>query len=291
MTNILITGAKGQLGSELSKISGNYPDCHFLFTDVEELDITDSQSVLDYTKKNAVDIIINCAAYTAVDKAEEDEEKARLINAVSVKNLVTACEDNNIRFIHVSTDYVFNGEAYCPLKESDSVSPLGVYGNTKLEGEQYIIDSNIEGIVIRTSWLYSSFGNNFVKTMMRLGAERDSLDVIFDQIGTPTYAADLAFTIMSIISKEKKLDSKGKIYHFSNEGVASWYDFALAIFELSEINCSVNPIESTEYPTPAKRPYYSVLNKGKIKNDFNISIPHWRESLKKCLSEIVKSNN
>ncbi len=291
MTNILITGAKGQLGSELCKISVNYPDCHFLFTDVEELDITDLQSVLDYTKKNAVDIIINCAAYTAVDKAEEDEEKARLINAVSVKNLVTACEDNNIKLIHVSTDYVFNGEAYYPLKESDSVSPLGVYGNTKLEGEQYIKNSNIEGIVIRTSWLYSSFGNNFVKTMMRLGTERDSLVVIFDQIGTPTYAADLAFTIMSIISKREKLDSKGKIYHYSNEGVASWYDFALAIFELAGINCNVNPIESSEYPTPAKRPFYSVLNKGKIKSDFNISIPHWRVSLKRCLSEIAKSNN
>ncbi len=291
MSNILITGSKGQLGSELSKISGNYPDCHFLFTDVEELDITDSQSVLVYTKKNAVDIIINCAAYTAVDKAEEDEDKARLINAVSVKNLVKACEANNIKLIHVSTDYVFNGEAFYPLKESESVNPLGVYGKTKLEGEQYIIDSNIEGIVIRTSWLYSSFGNNFVKTMMRLGAERDSLGVIFDQIGTPTYAGDLAFSIMSIISGAKKLDSKGKTYHFSNEGVASWYDFALAIFELSGINCSVNPIESSEYPTPAKRPYYSVLNKGKIKNDFNFSIPHWRESLKKCLSEIAQSNN
>ncbi|MCW3786755.1 dTDP-4-dehydrorhamnose reductase [Plebeiibacterium sediminum] len=288
--NILVTGGNGQLGSELKHIAFQYPQLNCMFTDVEELDITNQDDIISYVEEHNVGLIINCAAYTAVDKAESDIERARIINATAVKNLIKACELSSAKLIHISTDYVFNGEAFCPLKESDQVIPLGVYGLTKLEGEQYVVSSNEEGIIIRTSWLYSSFGNNFVKTMMRLGVERESLGVIFDQVGTPTYAADLAGAIMSIINSNEKLDKKGKVYHYSNEGVASWYDFALAIFELSGIKCIVNPIEASEYPTPAKRPYYSVLNKKKIKNDFNISIPYWRDSLRSCLYEIEKSN-
>ncbi len=286
--NILVTGGNGQLGSELKHIAFQYSALNFLFTDVQELDITNQKETFSYVKANKIDLIINCAAYTAVDKAESDIEKARSINATAVENLIKACELTSAKLIHISTDYVFNGETFCPLKESDQVTPLGVYGDTKLEGEQFVVASYIEGLIIRTSWLYSSFGNNFVKTMMRLGVERESLGIIFDQVGTPTYAADLAGAIMSIISGNEKLDKKGKVYHYSNEGVASWYDFALAIFELSGIHCVVNPIESSEYPTPAKRPYYSVLNKQKIKSDFNISIPYWRDSLSSCLREIEK---
>ncbi len=287
--NILVTGGNGQLGSELKHIEFQYPQLNCSFTDLEELDITNQDDVISYVKEHNIGLIINCAAYTAVDKAESDIEKARLINATAVKNLVNACELSSAKLIHISTDYVFNGEVFCPLKESDQVTPLGVYGDTKLDGEQFVVASSVEGLIIRTSWLYSSFGNNFVKTMMRLGVERESLGVIFDQVGTPTYAADLAGAIMSIISSNEKLDKNGKVYHFSNEGVASWFDFALAIFELSGIKCIINPIESSEYPTPAKRPYYSVLNKKKIKRDFNISIPYWRESLRSCLREIEKS--
>ena len=286
--NVLVTGGNGQLGSELKQIAFQYPELDLIFTDVEELDIINKDKILSYIQEHNIKLIINCAAYTAVDKAESEVDKARLINAKAVENLVKACELTYAKLIHISTDYVFNGEAFCPLQESNIVTPLGIYGVTKLEGEQFVVASNIEGIIIRTSWLYSSFGNNFVKTMMRLGVERESLGIIFDQVGTPTYAADLAVAIMSIISSNEKLDKKGKIYHYSNEGIASWYDFALAIFELSGIHCVVNPIESSEYPTPAKRPYYSVLNKQKIKSDFNISIPYWRDSLSSCLREIEK---
>ncbi len=286
--NVLVTGGNGQLGSELKQIAFQYPELDLIFTDVEELNIINKDKILSYIQEHNIKLIINCAAYTAVDKAESEVDKARLINAKAVENLVKACELCSAKLIHISTDYVFNGETFCPLKESDQVTPLGVYGDTKLVGEQFVVASYIEGLIIRTSWLYSSFGNNFVKTMMRLGVERESLGIIFDQVGTPTYAADLAGAIMSIISGNEKLDKKGKVYHYSNEGVASWYDFALAIFELSGIHCVVNPIESSEYPTPAKRPYYSVLNKQKIKSDFNISIPYWRDSLSSCLREIEK---
>ena len=281
--NILVTGSNGQLGSELKAISGWYSDHSFLFTDVDELDITNSRRLLEFFKENEIDAVINCAAYTAVDKAENEIDLARRINALAVENIVKACEECRVKLVHVSTDYVFNGEYYLPLSETEKVEPLGVYGLTKREGEESVIKSSIEGIVIRTSWLYSSFGNNFVKTMLRLGEERESLGIIFDQIGTPTYAADLAVVIMNVISSEKRMDTKGKVYHFSNEGVASWYDFAKAIFDFAEINCVVNPIETYEYPTPARRPHYSVMNKAKIKRDFKITIPYWRDSLKTCI--------
>ena len=286
--NILVTGSNGQLGSELKIISKGYFDHSFLFTDVDELDITDSQKLLEFFEKNEIDAVINCAAYTAVDKAEAEKDLAFKINALAVENLVKACEEYHAKLVHISTDYVFNGEYFKPLAEIEKVEPLGVYGLTKREGETIVVNSSIDGIVIRTSWLYSSFGNNFVKTMLRLGVERESLGIIYDQIGTPTYAADLAVAIMNIISSGKRMDTKGEVYHYSNEGVASWYDFAKAIFELADIDCVVNPIETSEYPTPASRPHYSVMNKAKIKGDFNISIPYWRESLEKCIKVLQR---
>jgi len=287
--NILVTGSNGQLGSELKAISTRYQGHSFVFTDVDELDITDSQKVFELFKKNEFDAVINSAAYTAVDKAETENDLASQINALAVENIVKACGEYSAKLVHISTDYVFNGEYYLPLSESETAAPLGVYGLTKREGEEFVINSSIDGIVIRTSWLYSSFGNNFVKTMLRLGAERKSLGIIFDQIGTPTYAADLAVVIMNVISSENRMDTKGKVYHFSNEGVASWYDFAKAIFELAEINCDIKPIETQDYPTPAKRPHFSVMNKAKIKNDFKIIIPYWRDSLKTCIQLLQRS--
>lgn len=286
MMNILVTGANGQLGSELKNQALAYSQYKFFFTDIQELDICKSHDVLKYVQENAIGLIINCAAYTAVDKAETDIEKARLINVDAVNNLVNACEIVNARLIHVSTDYVFNGEYYKPLSEDVEVSPIGVYGITKHQGEEKVINASIESIVIRTSWLYSSYGNNFVKTMMRLGAERDELGVIFDQVGTPTYACDLATAIFQVIKRGRKMDESGKIYHFSNEGVASWYDFAIAIMKYAGISCKVKPIKTADYPTPAMRPHYSVLDKSKIKKDFEIEIPYWKESLQRCIDLI-----
>jgi dTDP-4-dehydrorhamnose reductase len=287
--NILVTGSNGQLGSELKNQALDYSQYKFFFTDIQELDICQSQDVLKYVLENDIDQVINCAAYTAVDTAESDIEKAQLINVDAVSNLVKACEAANARLIHISTDYVFNGEYYKPLSEDTEVSPIGVYGITKLEGEKKVINASIESIVIRTSWLYSSYGNNFVKTMMRLGTERDELGVIFDQVGTPTYARDLASAILKIIPQGGKMDESGKIYHFSNEGVASWYDFAIAIMEYAGISCKLKPIKTVDYPTPAKRPHYSVMDKSKIKNDFGIELPYWRDSLQECMG-LLKNN-
>jgi dTDP-4-dehydrorhamnose reductase len=287
--NILVTGSNGQLGSELKNQALDYSQYKFFFTDIQELDICQSQDILKYVLENDIDQVINCAAYTAVDKAESDIEKAQLINVDAVSNLVKACEAANARLIHISTDYVFNGEYYKPLSEDTEVSPIGVYGITKLEGEKKVINASIESIVIRTSWLYSSYGNNFVKTMMRLGTERDELGVIFDQVGTPTYARDLASAILKIIPQGGKMDESGKIYHFSNEGVASWYDFAIAIMEYAGISCKLKPIKTVDYPTPAKRPHYSVMDKSKIKNDFGIELPYWRDSLQECMG-LLKNN-
>ncbi|MGZ2369857.1 dTDP-4-dehydrorhamnose reductase [Ancylomarina sp. YFZ004] len=233
-----------------------------------------------------VEAIINCAAYTAVDKAEEDTHLAKLVNATAVSNLVIMAEEKNLKLIHISTDYVFDGTSHIPYTEDMAVSPLGVYGRTKREGEEFVINSTSDSILIRTSWLYSTFGNNFVKTMLRLGNEREGLGVIFDQVGTPTYARDLAQTCLEILSKSERLDSKGKVYHFSNEGVTSWYDFAKAIMKMGKVDCQVNPIESKDYPTPAARPHYSVLNKSKIKADFGVQIPYWRDSLKECIQTL-----
>lgn len=288
MTKILITGAHGQLGSEIRKSAGVYPGFSFLFTDVNELDITDPQAVEKMLTEEKPQWLINCAAYTAVDKAETDEETAWIINAVAPAILSEKTKAVGCRFIQVSTDYVFDGKNYHPYVEDDEVCPTSVYGKTKLEGELISMTNNPLSLVIRTSWLYSSFGSNFVKSMIRLGMERDQLNVIFDQVGTPTYAGDLALAILEIIRKtdSESHDFVPGIYHYSNEGVCSWYDFAIAIHQVYGIHCEVNAIESKEYPSPVARPPYSVLNKSKIKSIFGIQIPYWRSSLEKCILEI-----
>ena len=283
---VLITGAKGQLGTEIKALASDYNKLEFVFTDLPGLDICDEKAINDFFKVQKIGVVINCAAYTAVDKAEENNEAAELVNSIGISNIVKALENVKGKLIHISTDYVFNGNNSEPYKESDPVSPIGVYAETKRAGEIAVINSNIDAIVIRTSWLYSIYGNNFIKTMLRLGREKKSLNVISDQIGTPTHASDLAKTCLDILSKSKRLSRKGNVYHYSNEGVASWYDFAISIMDLAGLNCKVKPIETKDYPTLAKRPHYSVLNKTKIKEDFKIEIPHWRESLKQCLNKL-----
>ena len=285
MTKILITGGDGQLGSAIQAAAKNFPSFSLTYTDIADFDITNAQSVDDYLAKEDFDYLVNCAAYTAVDKAEEDKSLAYLINEQGPKNLALACEKYNCRLIHISTDYVFDGKSYLPYKESMETNPPSVYGQSKLAGEKAIIEHYDSSIIIRTSWLYSEFGNNFFKTMLKFGAERKELRVIFDQIGTPTYAGDLASTILKIIEINKKLTTN-EIYHFSNEGVISWYDFAKEIMELAHLSCNIVPIESFEYPLPAPRPHYSVLNKSKIKTAFNLTIPYWKDSLKLALKRI-----
>lgn len=280
-TKVLVTGSNGQLGSEIRKISEFFPEIEFSFTDVDELDITNPWKVADYLHTFKPAYLINCAAYTAVDKAETDLSTATLLNATAVGILAEQSAEIACKIIHVSTDYVFNGKGPKPYKEDHRVDPQSVYGKTKLEGEKLCQELNPDFLIIRTSWLYSAFGNNFVKTMLRLGNEKPELGVIVDQIGTPTNAADLAFAILNIIGQSAK-DTKAfipGIYHYSNEGVASWYDFAKVIFELAGINCKVKPIATEDYPSPVARPAYSVLNKSKIKLIFGIEIPHWRDSL------------
>jgi dTDP-4-dehydrorhamnose reductase len=285
---ILITGANGQLGSEIKLLSNEFPDWQFIFTDIDELNITIESEIKDFFQQQKPDFVINCAAYTAVDKAENDIEAAEKINALAPKLLAKHAYKTGSKIIHVSTDYVFNGEAHVPYSEEDKVNPAGIYGKTKLQGEINCFEENPDSLVIRTSWLYSTFGNNFVKTMLRLAGERDKLNVVFDQVGTPTNATDLAGAILSVIQISVK--DKGKfvpgIYHYSNEGVASWYDFAKAIFEIAGVKCEVTPVLSDQFPTPAKRPNYSVLNKSKIKNTFGLVIPYWKESLKVCIQKI-----
>lgn len=284
---VLITGANGQLGSEIECLKEQYPSFELVFSDLPELDICNKLSLSNFVSEHRIEVIINCAAYTAVDKAEVDLTKALLVNATAVSYLVDIAETHNLKLIHISTDYVFDGTSNIPYSEEMMVSPLGVYGKTKRHGESFLLDSTSDSILIRTSWLYSSFGNNFVKTMMRLGEERDELGVISDQVGTPTYAFDLAQVCLEILTNFDRLDRNGKVYHFSNEGVASWYDFAKAIMHFSDINCLVKPIETKDYPTPAARPHYSVLNKNNIKADFNIEIPYWRDSLEKCIVKLL----
>ena len=289
--NILITGSNGQLGSEIKDLVTNYKNFNFFFMDLPELNICKSEELNTFIVDQNINAVINCAAYTAVDKAEKDEHTAQKVNSEGVLNLVNALKKVNGKLIHISTDYVFDGNHSQPYKESDPVSPVGVYGETKRAGELAVLNSSIDALVIRTSWMYSVYGNNFLKTMLKLGHDKDELGVIFDQVGTPTNASDLAKTCLDILaySKEANINSKGKIYHYSNEGVTSWYDFAKAIMELGSIDCKIRPIETKDYPTPAKRPHYSVLNKSKIKTDFNIQIPNWRDSLDKCI-EKLKSN-
>jgi len=283
--NILVTGANGQLGSELRKISDRFHSFRFFFTDVADLDITNPEAVNDFFKKNKIQIVVNCAAYTAVDKAESEESAATLINATAVGYLAQACNKANATLIHVSTDYVFDGCTWKPYKEDHFRAPASAYGRSKVLGEDAALTAH-KSVVIRISWLYSSFGNNFVKTMLRLGKERETLNVVYDQVGTPTYAADLAQVIMEIVKKAEQNDLKTGIFNYSNEGVCSWYDFAREIMQLSGLKCIVRPIETKDYPTPAVRPHYSVLNKALIKKAYGIEIHHWKNSLKRCLTEI-----
>lgn len=288
MVNVLVTGAKGQLGTELQKLSQSFSHWTFIFTDVDTLDITNPESLNSFLLAQNIRYIINCAAYTAVDKAETDMETAALINTIAVKNLVAVASKMNAVLLHVSTDYVFDGNACKPYNEDSPVNPVSIYGKTKYEGELEALKYK-KSIIIRTSWLYAASGNNFVKTMLRLGAERDELKVIFDQTGTPTFAGDLANAILDIITFSEYNGVKPGIYHFSNEGVCSWYDFAWEIITFAKLKSKVIPIESKDFSTPVKRPFFSVLNKGKIKNTFNLSIPHWKTSLYNCLDTIINS--
>lgn len=281
----MITGANGQLGNEMRRLGAVSPN-NYIYTDVAELDITDAAAVAQFVKENAVNIIVNCAAYTNVDKAESDEPTAELINATAVANLAAAMKEVDGTLFHVSTDYVFGNEGNTPRTEDMPLNPLGVYGRTKLRGEQAIAETGCKAIIIRTAWLYSEFGNNFLKTMMRLTAEREELNVVFDQVGTPTYAGDLALAIFSIIEGGLYAGNEG-IYHFSNEGVCSWYDFATEIaMAAGNTACKVLPCHSDEFPSPVKRPSFSVLDKTKIKNTFAIEIPHWRDSMLYCIKRL-----
>ncbi|MBA3025016.1 MAG: dTDP-4-dehydrorhamnose reductase [Sulfurimonas sp.] len=284
MMNILVTGSKGQLGSEIQELASEYA-YNFFFTDRNNLDITDVNAIKTFAEKNAINAIVNCGAYTAVDKAETDEVNANAVNHLAVSNLAQIAKEKNIILIHVSTDYVFDGKNFKPYTEDDTTNPNGVYGKTKLDGENALKEINPpNAVIIRTSWVYSSYGANFVKTMLRLGKEKESLGVIYDQVGTPTYARDLAKAILDILPNIK--NEKVEIYNYSNEGVLSWYDFAKEIMRMAKLNCHINPIETKEYPTPAQRPHYSLLNKSKIKKEFSLNIPYWKDSLDECLIKL-----
>lgn len=286
MQNILITGSNGQLGNDIRETASLFPQFKFFFTDINELDICDKKAIDAFLQENKIGYIVNCAAYTAVDKAEDDIALCYKINKDAVFNLAEAAKSVNAKMIHVSTDYVFDGTNYKPYIESDPVCPASVYGKSKLEGEQVLMKELPESIIIRTSWLYSTFGSNFVKTMIRLGKERDSLNVVFDQVGTPTYSADLASAILQIIDFSTRNSFESGIYHFSNEGVCSWYDFTKSIHHYANVKCDVFPIEGKDYPAKAPRPHYSVLNKKKIKETFNLTIPHWENSLEKAIKKL-----
>ena len=283
--NILVTGANGQLGREMQRLGAVSPN-NYIFTDIEQLDITNADAVMYVAKHYSIDAIINCAAYTNVDKAENDEATAELINATAVGNLARAMKEVDGTLFHISTDYVFGREGNTPRTEEMPLDPLGVYGRTKLHGEMAIADSGCKALIFRTSWLYSEFGNNFLKTMLRLTAEKETLNVVFDQVGTPTYAGDLALAIFSIIEAGVYSGNEG-IYHFSNEGVCSWYDFAVEIANAAgNTSCRITPCHSSELPSSVTRPSYSVLDKTKIKETFDIDIPYWKESMEYCIKRI-----
>ncbi|MCD7963866.1 MAG: dTDP-4-dehydrorhamnose reductase [Rikenellaceae bacterium] len=284
--NILVTGGNGQLGCCMQKLASENPNHKFVFTDMPEADITDEKCIENFIVSNNTDIIVNCAAYTAVDKAETDVELCAKINAYGPKVLSLLAKKFDIPLIHVSTDYVFSGITCTPLHEYDPTGPTGIYGKTKLDGETAICESGCKAAIIRTAWLYSEYGNNFVKTMLRLGKERDKLTVVYDQAGTPTYAVDLANAIIRIAESEI---IGCEVYHYSNEGVLSWFDFARKIFQLKNYMTKVEAVESDRFPTPAKRPAYSVLSKDKIKAK-GIEVPYWEDSLKKCLEELTNLN-
>jgi dTDP-4-dehydrorhamnose reductase len=287
---ILITGAAGQVGNEFRFLAFTHPQFRFIYTDVADMDILKPAKIKAFFDKVTPQYVVNCAAYTAVDKAETDVKLATKINVNGARNLAKACQSVGATFIHISTDYVYHNTQNLPFKEGDRTSPKGVYAKTKLRGDVAALKNCESTMVLRTSWVYGTFGHNFVKTMLRLGQERPELNVIFDQIGTPTYARDLAKTILTIVQKVENQsisrDVLRGVFHYSNEGVTSWFDFTKAIFDIRGIACKVNPIETNQYPTAAARPPFSVLNKAKIRSTFGIEIPHWRESLVACLKEL-----
>lgn len=284
-TQILVTGKQGQLGQSIQQIVSDYPQCNVTFVGRDALDLSNSDSIKAFFARNRFDAIINCAAYTAVDKAESEPELANQINHLAVKQLAEIAKQQDAILIHISTDYVFDGTNHQPYTETDITNPQNVYGQTKLSGEQAIKAINPKGCIIRTSWVYSEYGNNFVKTMLRLGQERESLSIIYDQVGSPTYATDLAHACLALVENPVG-EHEIQIFHYSNEGVCSWYDFAQGIFEYAKIPCNVLPIPTKDYPTPAKRPHYSLLNKAKIKQTYHLKIPYWKDGLKKCLSKL-----
>lgn len=283
---IVVTGANGQLGRSIRRLSVEHRELDFIFTDIDSLDIGNRDAVLAFAETHPVDFIVNCAAYTAVDKAEEEEEQCRRINTDAVAYLGEAAQHIGARILHVSTDYVFGGDSYMPYQESDPVSPTSVYGRTKLAGEKALSAVCPDAIIVRTAWLYSEYGHNFMKTMLRLGVERPEIRVVNDQIGSPTYAGDLAEAILSLLEKERQGEQNSGIYHYTNEGVCSWYDFAHSIIRIAGLPAKVIPIPTREYPTAAKRPAYSVLSKEKIKREYHWVIPHWEDSLRKCLANM-----
>lgn len=279
MNNVLVTGSNGQLGSELREIASNHKDYNFTFTDIYDLDITQHKIVREFIEANNINTIINCAAYTKVDTAESEPELSNALNHLAVANFAQIAKEKNIKLIHISTDYIFDGTNYKPYSETDIPNPKSVYGKTKLDGEKAILAINpSNSIIIRTSWVYSKYGNNFVKTMLEIANTRDEIFVVSDQIGSPTNAADLSKAILKILPQIE--NNSTEIYHYTNEGVCSWYDFSKFIFEINSIDIKVTPIQTKDYPTPAKRPYYSILNKNKIKEKFRLNIPYWKESLK-----------
>jgi len=284
---ILITGSNGQLGNEIRELAPEYSDYEFIYTDINELDISNEDEVNKFFGHHNPSVVINCAAYTAVDKAETDKDTAFLINAIASGILARAAANINAFIVHVSTDYVYDGHNYQPYTENDALNPISIYGKSKSAGEDEVKKAGGKAVIIRTSWLYSAFGNNFVKTMMKYGRERELMNVVFDQTGTPTYARDLAKVILDILPQAMK-EHGVAIYHYSNEGVTSWYDFAKTIYEMSNITCRVNAIPTKDYPLPATRPFYSVLNKAKIKQKFGIEIPYWRDSVKECIERLNK---
>jgi len=287
-STIIVTGSNGQLGSELKELAFSYPNFHFVFLGKEELPLNDSSAIEKLFSENLPSYLINCAAYTAVDKAERERETANAINGKAVGYLASVCKEHQCKFIHISTDYVFSGEQSGPLKETDPVDPVNAYGKSKLLGEKLAMQNHPDSIIIRTSWVYSSYGKNFVKTMIRLMSENESMGVVNDQYGSPTYAADLAEAVMKIISSG---NWKPGIYHFSNEGNISWFDFAGEIKRLIQSNCIINPLTTDQYPTPAKRPHYSVLDKTKIQQTFSVQLKDWKESLRICIEKINRRIN
>ncbi len=281
--NILVTGSRGQLGSEIQRLSGETDGMNFFFPGLPELDIADAEGVARFCDEHRIEAIVNCAAYTAVDRAEEEPEAAFRVNRDGPRALAAVAAGRDALLVHISTDYVFDGESCRPYRETDPTSPLGVYGQSKWEGEEAVRAVSSSHMIVRTSWLYSEFGANFVKTMLRLGAERDALTVVFDQAGTPTRAYDLAAAILAMLGRCDRGRAYAETYHYSNEGVCSWYDFACAVMKLKGFSCRVKPVGSEEYPTRARRPHYSVLHKGKIRADWDLDIPHWYDSLEAML--------